>query len=130
MKKIIKIIGIVVLNVMLLGTTCLASEKSALLPPTEIKVDDARLELVGVANDSDGIQPRYTYKVVTDGGNLNVRSGPGTEYSIVGQIPNGSYVDISFMQEAGIRPWLYGSGISTTGERIYGYMHGDYIGPV
>lgn len=128
MKKIFKIVGILTLNVMLLSTTCFASENS-LTVPKEIVVDNGKLELIGVGdNDVNGVQPRYVYKVVTDGGNLNVRSGPGTNYSIIGQIANGSYVNISFMQDANISPWVYGSGTSTTGVEITGYMHGDYIG--
>lgn len=128
MKRIIMILAVVAMNVMILGTTCLAKENEGFVPPNKITVEGGKLELVNIQKGINTVQPRYTYKVVTDGGNLNVRSGPGTSYSIVGQIANGSYVDVSFMQEAGIYPWVYGSGTSTTGKEISGYMHSDYLG--
>lgn len=129
MKRIVKILSLMILCTTMFGTTCFASEKSQFTPPAEIQVEGGQLKLTAIREGEYGIQPRYVYKVCTDGGNLNVRSGLGTNYSIVGQIANGSYVDVSFMQDAGIAPWVYGSGISTTGKEISGYMHGDYIGP-
>lgn len=36
----------------------------------------------------------YTAKVSTTSGNLNVRSGPGTSYSIIGSLSNGTTVNI------------------------------------
>lgn len=74
------------------------------------------------------IQPRYQYIVVTQTDNLNVRSGPGYEYSVIGSFAKGSIVNVSFAQESGIEPWCYAGGYdATTGEYIYGYIHEDYI---
>lgn len=129
MKRIVRMLSLMILCTIIFGTTCFANEKTKFMPPTEIQVEGGQLKLIAIEEEERGIQPRYVYKVCTDGGNLNVRSGPGTNYSIVGQIANGSYVDVSFMQDASIAPWVYGSGTSITGKEISGYMHGDYIAP-
>lgn len=42
-----------------------------------------------------GTQDGYPGRVQTNGANLNVRSGPGTNYSIVGSLANGTHVTIS-----------------------------------
>lgn len=59
MKKIFKIVSIVVLNVMILGTTCFASENAIVTLPTEIHVDGGKLELVGVENEDLQIFREY-----------------------------------------------------------------------
>lgn len=49
-----------------------------------------------------GIQARVGYRGVTKSTNLNVRSGPGTNYSIIGRLSKGSIVDFGiFAAEKG-----------------------------
>ncbi len=69
------------------------------------------------------IQPRYQYRVVTDGGNLNVRDYPSTTTGkIIGSIPNGTIVEVPFMQPPGTPDgWDY---ISSP---IAGYVASQYI---
>lgn len=42
---------------------------------------------------------------------------------------NGQIIDVSFMQDAGIGPWVYAGGVDAiTGKYINGYIHEDYYG--
>ena len=84
--------------------------------------DEAITELITKIKESG-------YHVITDGSNLNVRSGPGTNYSIIGKFKNGQVIDVSFMQDAGIGSWIYAGGVDAiTGKYINGYIHEDYYG--
>lgn len=125
MKKIIAI-GMILVNVLFLNIACLAKESDTFSPPAEILVEGGKLVLVETKGEERNIQPRYTYKVVTDGGNLNVRSGPGTEYSIIGRLPNGSYFMADFMQQ--YADWMYGTGTDVSGTEVTGYVYEKYIG--
>lgn len=126
MKRIMAI-GMVFFNIIILSITCFAKENYTFAVPAEIPVENGKLVLVGKEYDQKNIQPRYVYKVVTDGGNLNVRKEPKADGKIVGQVPNGSYFDASFEQTAP-SPWMYGTGTSTTGGEIKGYVNGNYLG--
>lgn len=57
-------------------------------------------------------------RVVTNGGNLNIRSGAGLEYSVIGSIPNGQTVEV-----LNITPMWY--NILYNG--INGYSSSQYI---
>lgn len=54
-----------------------------------------------VALSSASVQPKSSststtqYKVKTKGGNLHVRSGPSTSYSIIGKMPNGTSFNVT-----------------------------------
>lgn len=67
----------------------------------------------------------YQAKVITDGSNLNVRSGPGTNYSIVGKLANGTIVTYSYISPVG---WDYIWGIDINGKEISGYVSSAYLG--
>ena len=94
-------------------------------------IDDEKHVTIASASSVDkdlqnGIT-RYAFHVVTNGGNLNVRSGPGFGYSVIGQFANGQVIDVSFWQESGIYPWVYATGTDcNTGNYIGGYIHSDY----
>ena len=125
MKKIIAI-GMVIVSALFMNIACLAKENDTFSPPTEILVEGGKLVLVETEGGERTVQPRYTYKVVTDGGNLNVRSGPGTEYSIIGRLANGSYFSASFMQD--YIDWTYGTGTDVSGVEVTGYVSDRYLG--
>lgn len=133
MKKVKLICCILALS-MIFGLPCMAAGErhEPTTVPEKIEIEGGILELVGVAEDSaKTVQPRYVYKVVTDGGNLNVRKEPNSNSDIIGQFANGSYVDISFWQPGGIAPWELATGTNVwDGKEITGYVHGDYIGNI
>lgn len=111
--------------------TCFAAEKQENRSiPELIPVDGGMLQLVDSSeNGSARRVARYQYHVITDGSNLNVRSGPRTNYSIIGKFKNGQVIDVSFMQDAGIGSWVYAGGVDAiTGKYINGYIHEDYYG--
>ena len=90
--------------------TCFAAEKQEKdrSIPELIRVDGGMLQLVDSSeNGSARGVARYQYHVITDGSNLNVRSN----YSIIGKFRNGQIIDVSFMQDAGIGPWVYAGGM-------------------
>ena len=67
--------------------------------------------------------------VNTEGGNLNCRSGPGTEYSIVGKFKNGTQLGWSIF--GGIdslgREWTYVDGKDINGKLIMGWVLDSYL---
>lgn len=132
MTKKIKIFCIALLVIVASSMTCFAAEKQGYESsvPKQIKVEGGTLQLIdSIDNNSARGVARYQYHVITDGSNLNVRSGPGTNYSIIGKFKNGQVIDVSFMQDAGIGPWVYAGGIDAiTGKYINGYIHEDYYG--
>ena len=132
MKRRFKILCIAVLVIVASSMTCFAAEKQEKdrSIPELIQVDGGMLQLVDSSeNGSARGVARYQYHVITDGSNLNVRSGPGTNYSIIGKFRNGQIIDVSFMQDAGIGPWVYAGGVDAiTGKYINGYIHEDYYG--
>lgn len=58
------------------------------------------------------------YKISTNGGNLNVRSGPSTNYSVIGKIGNNSVV-VGYEETNGWRRIEYNSGV--------GYVSSQYL---
>ena len=72
---------------------------------------------------STNIEPRYQYIIKTNGGNVNVRSGPGLEYPVIGSLPNGTIVDIPFLDDHETKPgWEY---VYT--DIVDGYVSTQYI---
>lgn len=70
--------------------------------------------------------------VNTDGSNLNGRSGPGTEYSIVCKYANGTRLYWSVMpSENGYdsqgRSWMRVTGMATTGKEMTAWVCEDYL---
>ena len=72
-------------------------------------------------------ESKFGCRVKTTSGNLNVRSGPGTNYPIIGRFANGSIVDISiFADEKG--DWIVAGGIDvSTGKMINGWINQNYL---
>ena len=132
MKKALKFIVASLLLVMMSSQLCFAAEKQDIPEniPERIEIEGGVLELVNVpATVSTRVMPRYQYHVKTDGGNLNVRSGPGTSYSVIGQFANGQIVNID-MQSDHIeeKGWCYAGGDDcNTGKYIKGYIAIQYI---
>ena len=123
---------IAIISLLATSLTCFAADSYHNVFPTipqSIDFDGGHLELIGPESGlstSNGIL-RYQYHVVTDGGNLNVRSGPGLNYSVIGKFANGQVIEVSFMQEANIYPWVYAGGNNiVTNTWINGYIHSDY----
>lgn len=74
-----------------------------------------------------GIQARVGYRVVTKSTNLNVRSGPGTNYSIIGRLSKGSIVDFGiFAAEKGYW-WEITARDSYTGKDLHGWVDSRYL---
>lgn len=69
----------------------------------------------------------WILQVKTDGSNLNVRSGPGTNYSIVGKFANGTLVTFGYMDPIPSTDWTYVWGTGTNGQHLSGYCHNDYL---
>lgn len=69
----------------------------------------------------------WVLTVTTDGSNLNVRSGPGTNYSVIGQFANGT--DVTWEDDDGKSSgeWAYVKGIGTNGKTISGYCYQWYL---
>ncbi len=65
--------------------------------------------------------------VKTDGSNLNVRSGPGTNYSIVGKFANGTKVHFGAIDPIESENWSYVWGTGIDGKEVTGYVHMDYL---
>ncbi len=66
---------------------------------------------------SFGSTPTQTATVID--GSLNLRSGPGTNYSIVALMPNGATVTITGAQQNGFYPVQYGT--------LSGYAYAQYL---
>ena len=61
----------------------------------------------------------YYLVVVTDHSNLNMRSGPGTNYDIVTSIPNGT--SFAYVLDS------YGDWCSAVYGNVYGFVSMDYV---
>lgn len=134
MKRGLRFLATTLLFVMMSGQLCFAAENKETVfePPKQIFVEGGVLELVGEQPSSVDVpaQLNYQYIVVTAGDNLNVRSGPGTSYSIVGKFKNGQIIEIPFMQPVGGgKDWDYAYGPdANTGKDIEGWVATAYIG--
>ena len=104
---------------------------------TEVEVSEADAENT-VELDLSSVEPedipieyieesKFGCRVRTTSGNLNVRSGPGTNYPIIGRFANGSVVDISiFADEKG--DWIVAGGKDvSTGKMINGWVNQNYL---
>jgi len=69
----------------------------------------------------------WTAVVTTDGSNLNVRSGPGANYSIIGKFANGTVVNYGAIDPIPSADWTYVWGKDINGKSISGYCHNDYL---
>lgn len=132
MKRGFKLLITSLLLVLMSSQVCLAAEKQDMADkmPERIEIEGGVLELVNapIVTSVQG-SARYQYVVKTDGSNLNVRSGPGTNYSIVGKFANGAVVNIPYMQPSDstrIWNWAFGND-ADTGKRIEGYINVNYV---
>ena len=117
MKKIISIL--MVLCCMIFPLRTMAAEPTG---NTSVENDYSKI----VDEQSNSIQPRYQYKVVTAGGNLNVRDYPSTTTGkVIGTLPNRTIIEIPFMQ-----PGWIPAGWSYTSYPIEGYVSDQYIGNI
>lgn len=124
----IKAALIAVICSMVLPLNVMAAEPAATVPeiPDRIITENGYLEKVtDIPSEKSNIGVlRYQYKVVTSGGNLNVRDYPVTG-NVIGSLKNGTIVDIPFMQPGWIPDgWLYMTS------PIEGYVASQYIGNV
>lgn len=132
MKKKFKFFATLIVFALMSSQMCFAAEKEDITNriPTKIEVEGGVLELTDepAAVVAQGVA-RYQYHVKTDGSNLNVRSGPGTDYSIIGKFANGAVIDIPFMQPSeSTYTWRWAHGDDAdTGKRIQGYININYI---
>lgn len=93
------------LFVLMGSQVCYAAEKQEVVTeiPQQILVEGGVLELVGITEDVTRVVVRTTYYTVyTQGDNLNVRSGSGTNYSIIGSFANGSLIDLPYPQPSDV----------------------------
>ena len=116
MKHIIKYLVSVLCTVMMVGILAVAAET-----PSEnggLKSEHLR---------RDGYQTLY---VKTNGGNLNVGSGAGTEYKIVGKLANGTEIlgwsYVGKIDSEG-RGWTDIRAIGIDGEEVNGWVLDDYL---
>ena len=74
------------LFVLMGSQVCYAAAKQEVVTeiPQQIIVEGGGLEFISVSTDAAQGVMRTQYRVYTRGDNLNVRSGPGTNYSIIG----------------------------------------------
>ena len=116
MKHIIKYLVSVLCTVMMVGVLAVAAEIPS--ENSELKTEHLR---------RDGYQMLY---VKTNGGNLNVRSGPGTEYEIVGKLANGTKIlgwqYVGKIDSEG-RGWMDIRAIGIDGEEVNGWVLDDYL---
>ncbi|MBO5473338.1 MAG: SH3 domain-containing protein [Lachnospiraceae bacterium] len=131
MKKICRMLGVSLLFALMVSQVCFAAEKEKEINKVseQIIIEGGVLELIDAEGSSVQGVMRYQYHVKTDGSNLNVRSGPGTSYSIVGQFANGAVIEISYMQPGdSTQTWQYATGNdANTGKKISGYINTAYI---
>lgn len=117
-KKMVGIMGIV-LSSLMVTTPIMAAEKG--MEPINVP----KVNTANIFSGSSTVQPRYQYRIITNGGNVNVRSGPGLEYDIIGSLPNGTIVDIPFYDpDHDTKPgWEY-----VYSSIVNGYVASQYIG--
>lgn len=74
---------------------CYAAEKQEVVTeiPQQIIVEGG-VEFISVSTDAAQRVMRVQYRVYTRGDNLNVRSGLGTNCSMIGSFANGSLIDL------------------------------------
>lgn len=92
------------------------------------------VSLLGMTSFASSINPRmqYCYVNTSDGSNLNGRSGPGTEYSVICQYANGTSLTWSVFPENNAtdsqgRSWMCVNGRTTTGENKTAWVCEEYL---
>lgn len=70
----------------------------------------------------EGEKVTYRAEVTTKSGSLNMRSGNGTQYPIIGRLPKGTVVDVMMVYPDG---WCY---VDDDGDQ--GYVDGRYLTPL
>jgi len=79
-------------------------------------------------DEGEGDRVIYSARVKTSGGNLNIRSGPGTEYHKTGFYRNGDKLDVLAVYDTdgdGHPDWAF-----TGGDGITGYVSMAYLTPI
>lgn len=129
MKKILRLMLVSIISFLFTAMPVMAANNVEKVPDI-IPIEGGYLQRVSEAIVTQGSPTlRYQYTVITEGGNVNVRSKPSTSASIRGQYKNGAIIDIPYKQESGIGPWSYSYGKdANTGKDIEGYIHDDYWG--
>lgn len=105
-KKIVALLLMVTMTVAMLGATAFASPQPR--------------------------DPDLCYVNTSDGSNLNGRSGPGTQYSVICKYANGTQLFWSVMPDQNAtdsqgRSWLCVSGKTTTGVTMQSWVCEDYL---
>ena len=105
-KKMVAVLLTIAMMVTLLGTTAFASPQPR--------------------------DPDLCFVNTSDGSNLNGRSGPGTEYSVICKYANGTQLFWSVMPSENAtdsqgRSWLHVSGKTTTGVTMESWVCEDYL---
>ena len=72
-------------------------------------------------------ESKFGCRVKTTSGNLNIRSGPGTNYPIIGKAANGSVVDVSIFGDVKGEWWEVGAKDVQTGKWINGWVNSRYL---
>jgi cell wall-associated NlpC family hydrolase len=75
----------------------------------------------GAASDFTADESSYANVTATGGAGLNCRSGPGTNYSVIGYFPSGSGINVRGAAQGDWVPVVCG------GQN--GWVHGDFIAP-
>ena len=90
---------------------------------TGINGDPTRVEYKDYGDDDigsvQGGSVAYTYRVKTQGGNLHVRTGTGTCYSIIGKMPNGTTINGA---QGVVNGWLKHTHLGRTGYSSMQYI--------
>ena len=68
------------------------------------------------------MEPIYYAQVTTENGNLNLRSGPGTNYPVIGQLKKGTIIGVC----ENFGDWSY----IVDYEGVFGYVSNKYLTPV
>ena len=116
MKRIISLLLSTICTVMMISTLAFAAETS---------LEDAGLTVVRLNR-----REHDTLYVKTDGGNLNVRSGAGTEYAIVGKLANGTKIDgwsIFGRVDSEGRSWTNITAKDINGKSVTGWVLDEYL---
>lgn len=84
-----------------------------------VTIDISELEPIG---EDYTTESKYAYMVKTNGGNLNVRETPSTDGKIIGTLPNGTVVEVYYIQKAGTP-----AGWSYISYPMEGYVSSAYL---
>lgn len=127
MKRLFSALALSMLLALSGSQMCYAAEGQNVVTefPQEILVEGGILKFVGMSEDTARGVARAQYRVYTRGDNLNVRSGPGTNYSIIGSFANGSLIEIPNGNSSD--EWVYATGTDAySGKTISGYINSAY----